>query len=163
MKIESLKKGKWGDFEATTNLKTWDIFLNSLEKIDIIFVNSEEDEINDIGTKFYNTYKYIIKNQEDIQKDMLDFLLNEYPYMREDYRDFLGNDFKKLMPLINDIDEFSKLIGLSTIYFIPKIKDKIAYIGYQFYCTWDEEHGLGFMTHKNKTLDIGGATTAFNS
>lgn len=162
MKIDNLKKGKWGDFEATINLKTWNTFLNGLEKIDIIFVNSEENKIDEIEKKFCDTYEYIIKNQHKIQKGILGFLLNEYASKREDYRDFLGNDFKNLMPPVNHIDEFPKLVGLSTIYFRPQIKDKIAYVGYQFYCSWDEEHGLGFATHKDETLNMGGATAAFN-
>ncbi|WMX13213.1 MULTISPECIES: DUF6985 domain-containing protein [unclassified Aureispira] len=162
MTIENLTEGEFGYFGATVNLKAWNNFLNGPKEIDIIFVNSEGDTIKNIMQKFSSTYGYIIKNQNSIQRDMLDFLLNEYPYQREDYRDFLGSNFKKLMPSINHIDEFSNLIGLSTIYFRPEIKDGIAYVGYQFYCAWDEEHGLGFITHKDETLDMGGATSAFN-
>lgn len=33
----------------------------------------------------------------------------------------------------------------------------MAYVGYEFRCTWDEEHGMGVMTHKNRVVAIGGA------
>ncbi len=31
----------------------------------------------------------------------------------------------------------------------------------RFGCTWDSEHGLGVMTHKNRIIEIGDASTAF--
>jgi hypothetical protein len=40
-------------------------------------------------------------------------------------------------------------------------KDGFAYVGYEFGCTWDDEHGLGFMTHKDRIIDFGGADTSF--
>ena len=37
----------------------------------------------------------------------------------------------------------------------------IAYIGFELGCVWDEEHGLGVMTHRDRVVDVGGADTAF--
>lgn len=36
----------------------------------------------------------------------------------------------------------------------------MAYVGFSFWCTWDDEHGLGVMTHKNRVVKIGGVDTA---
>lgn len=68
-----------------------------------------------------------------------------------------------LMPDVNDPFEFNLLIGLSTIHLLNVSKDGIAYVGYEFGCNWDDEHGLGVMTHKDRVIEIGGVDTAFLS
>ena len=42
-------------------------------------------------------------------------------------------------------------------------KDNFAYIGFEFGCEWDEEHGLGVMMHKDSVVVIGQADTSFDS
>jgi len=34
-------------------------------------------------------------------------------------------------------------------------KDGIPYVGFEFGCTWDEEHGLGVLMHGTRTVEIG--------
>jgi len=38
-----------------------------------------------------------------------------------------------------------------------------AYIGFELGCTWDEEHGAGVMTYKERVVEIGQAGTSFSS
>ncbi|MGN6495293.1 MAG: DUF6985 domain-containing protein [Agriterribacter sp.] len=40
-------------------------------------------------------------------------------------------------------------------------KNNIAYVGYESGGTWDDEHGLGIMTHKDRGIQIGGSDYAF--
>jgi len=40
-------------------------------------------------------------------------------------------------------------------------KAGVPYVGYQFSCKWDEEHGLGVLMHGDRVVEIGGAETAF--
>jgi hypothetical protein len=35
------------------------------------------------------------------------------------------------------------------------------YVGFEFGCTWDDEHGLGVLMHGERVVDVGGAETAF--
>ena len=35
-----------------------------------------------------------------------------------------------------------------------------AYVGYEFGCAWEEEHGLGLMMHQGRIVAMGGADTA---
>ena len=37
----------------------------------------------------------------------------------------------------------------------------MAYVGWEFGCTWDDEHGLGVMTHGNPIVNVGAADIAF--
>jgi hypothetical protein len=50
------------------------------------------------------------------------------------------------------------LIGLSNVHILSVARDGI---GLQFGCTWDEEHGLGVMTHRDRVVQVGGADTSF--
>ena len=54
-----------------------------------------------------------------------------------------------------------ELIGLSTVHVLAKEKDGAPYIGFQFGCKWDGEHGLGVMTHQGQVVAVGEADAAF--
>lgn len=38
----------------------------------------------------------------------------------------------------------------------PREKSRVGYVGLQFGCTWDVEHGLGVMMHNDRVVDLGG-------
>lgn len=64
------------------------------------------------------------------------------------------------MPDIRTADDLHSLIGLSSVNVHQVQKDGIPYTGFEFSCTWDEEHGLGVLMHGTRTVQIGGADTA---
>ena len=66
------------------------------------------------------------------------------------------------MPEIERIEQLRSLIGLSNVYVHAVSKDGMAYIGYEFGCTWDDEHGLGVMTHRNRIVEAGYADASFD-
>ena len=41
-------------------------------------------------------------------------------------------------------------------------KEGFTAIGFGFHCKWDEEHGLGVLTHKGKVMEVGAAETGFS-
>jgi hypothetical protein len=40
-------------------------------------------------------------------------------------------------------------------------EDKVAYVGYQLACDWEEEHGLGVLLQGDRVVEVGHADTAF--
>ncbi len=70
-------------------------------------------------------------------------------------------DEAHLMPEVQSPEQFRELIGLSTVHILAVAKRGFAYVGFEFGCLWDDEHGFGVLTHKNYVVDIGGADTAF--
>ena len=78
----------------------------------------------------------------------------------------LKNDFesysKPRKKHLNGINGFADLLSLSTFYVTSVYKDDTPYIGFLFSCSWDSEHGLGIMTHKDKIIEIDGADIAFD-
>nr|WP_315026311.1 hypothetical protein [uncultured Chryseobacterium sp.] len=105
---------------------------------------------------------YLQENQERILENMLLELLKRYPDLQKKYN-FSKRDKVNFMPDLKDIQGFSDLLSPTYFYVTSVIKDSIPYIGYGFSCSWDSEHGLGIMTHKDRIVEIGGAEIAFDN
>jgi glutamine amidotransferase-like uncharacterized protein len=117
----------------------------------------DNPEVTQVHVEAYN---YLVQNQEGIRDAILTALLAQYKELQEDYG-YYDEDAASVMPDVNDVSQFKSLIGLSTVHLMNVSKDGTAYIGYEFGCSWDDEHGLGFMTHKDRVIKIGGADTSF--
>jgi hypothetical protein len=105
-------------------------------------------------------YQYLLANQEQIRDAMLEALLPEYEKLRDVYG-YDEEEAAQYMPPVQKASDFKKLIGLSSVHIQYVHKDGVAYVGYEFGCTWDDEHGLGIMTHLQRVIEIGGADTSF--
>jgi len=101
-----------------------------------------------------NAIKFLADNSEIIRDEIIRELIIAFPDMKAVYEDHL--------PDIKTIDEFKNHLGLSIVHIMKSDKDDVAYIGFEFGCTWDEEHGLGVMTHKNRVITIGQADKSFD-
>jgi hypothetical protein len=88
-------------------------------------------------------------------------LLPYYQKMRPRYLNFLGEQANRLMPEAQAADELRSLIDLRHVHIHPWSRDGIGYVGLQFGCTWDVEHGLGFMMHLDRVVQTGGADVSF--
>jgi hypothetical protein len=115
-----------------------------------------------ITTEHLHAYNYLTTHSEQVCKAILARLFEDYKDLQADYRlDYDNDDLKETMPDVDTIEQFKNLIGLSQIHIINVSKDGLAYVGYEFGCTWDDGHGLGFMTHKDRIIDFGGADSSF--
>ena len=53
---------------------------------------------------------------------------------------------------------FRSLIGLYNVNIHPLVEDGPSpYLGYEFGCSWDVEHGLGVLMHGLRVVEVGGA------
>jgi hypothetical protein len=102
-----------------------------------------------------NALIFLHDNADKIRDGILNALFNELSVIKEIY--------EGLVPEINSISDFKNVLGLSIIHVMDSDKDGIAYLGYEFGCDWDDEHGLGVMMHKERVIGIGQAGTSFNS
>ena len=101
-------------------------------------------------------YFYLKEHGSSIQAAILGALAQVYPQWRSLYDD--GED-AELMPSVSD--DFRSLIGLSNVHVLTVEKEGYAYLGFEFGCTWDEEHGLGALTHRERVVELGAADAAF--
>jgi hypothetical protein len=145
------------------NLKDWQLFFKEKdESIDYTILDEDSDEIEEHSTEHTNGIEYLQSNQTTILESILSELLNKYPKLQEIY-DYPEDEKQDFMPNISQIKDFEDLLSPYSIYITSVFKDGIPYIGYMFSCSWDPEHGLGVMSHKNRIIEIGGADTAFST
>ncbi|HLI65970.1 MAG TPA: hypothetical protein VKU90_06365, partial [Caulobacteraceae bacterium] len=65
------------------------------------------------------------------------------------------------MPDLAGPDDLRRLIGLYAVD-VHQVRNGAApYLGFEFGCTWDDEHGLGVLMHGTRIVEVGGADTAF--
>ena len=102
---------------------------------------------------------WVLEHEASLSSALLSALLKEYPSLQKQYG-YSGKEKTELMPDIKSVEDLRALIGLSSVNVHQVQKDGIPYAGFEFGCTWDEEHGLGVLMHGTRTVEIGGADTA---
>lgn len=160
MKIPNISLNEYG-YEGTIELQAWDEFLSDLNGVydlDISCNMNEGDQI--ITQEQIAAYNYVIENQNNIRDSIITELMKVYPEMQSEY-DYDEEEAEELMPDISDREDLKKLIGLYRIHILNVSKNGIAYTGYEFDCTWEEEHGLGVMMYQDKIVEIGGVDASF--
>lgn len=153
-----------GDKETflSIQLKHWqDFFKEERDTIDFEILKSSKEYATKPNARQKKGLDYLQRNQVKILKSMLDKLLKEYPNLQKRY-DYSKEDRKGRMPNVKTVKGFSELLSPNVFYVTSVYKDDIPYIGFSFSCSWDGEHGLGFMTHKNRVVDMGGDEMSFD-
>lgn len=70
-------------------------------------------------------------------------------------------DFDDDFPLIAREQDLRRNIGLYAVNIHQLEKSGLPYIGYEFGCAWEDDHGLGVLMHGTRLVDIGHADVAF--
>ena len=86
-------------------------------------------------------------------------MADAYPALRETYG-YNEDELAEFAPVLRHPDDLRSLIGLHTVNVHDLSMAGEPYLGLEFVCTWDDEHGLGLMMHGTRVVDLGGADTA---
>jgi hypothetical protein len=100
-----------------------------------------------------NAFRYLLEHQEALRDALVAAIFEEYPVIREH---LLGDGFvdESEMPALERSEQLKSHIGLSTVHVLGVVKNNAAYVGFEFGCTWDDEHGLGIMTHQGRIVEL---------
>jgi len=115
------------------------------EPVDYVYVLSQSQ---------FNAIKFLKENSEKVRDALLNALLADYPNAKDSY--------KELMPDIEVTSDYKDNLGVAFIHVMDSDKDHYAYIGFELDCSWDDEHGVGVMMHKDRVINIGLAEESFN-
>jgi hypothetical protein len=105
-------------------------------------------------------FRLLLDHELALGDSALRAIFARYPGMLDAYG-YDDEEAAELMPEIEQAEQLRTLIGPSNVHVLSVAKDGIAYIGFEFGCTWDGEHGLGVMTHRDRVVEVGGADTSF--
>lgn len=86
-------------------------------------------------------------------------IVEEYPRLLDLY-DYSPEERAELMPEISGVEDLKALIGLHSVHVHQIARDGMPYVGFEFGCTWDIEHGLGVLMHGTRKVQVEGADTA---
>jgi hypothetical protein len=104
--------------------------------------------------------QWLLDHEAEMAPAVLEGLLAEYPGLQQDYG-YEGAERETYMPDLSSTEDFRRLIGLYGVHVHQLLKEGLPYLGYEFGCTWDDEHGLGILMHGSRVVEVGGADTAF--
>lgn len=145
-------------WEGSILLKDWNKFYGKDLQL---MLNIGGDCIIDEVTEIHKCgYNYLISKQKEILETMLGTVFENYSTWQEEY----GYDDKEksiFMPDILNVTDLKPLLYPEKIYIMDIEMVKMPYIGVQFKCKWDEEHGVGIMFYKDRIVKVEGADTAF--
>lgn len=109
-------------------------------------------------------FSYLLENASPIHARVIDGILFYYQRVVEDYRETFADigDIDKLVPHISSADQLRPLILLEGVDVHRRGRDEIPCIGFTFWCTWEDEHGLGVLTRRGEVVEVGYAESAFD-
>jgi len=139
-------------FEAFEGLQLGDSTEPSKGEVKLIL----EDELNenpDPKESQLNTINYINQNAKIIKSAMLSALPNYYEEVKGRYGIDSNNPHPNF-PIIENGDAFSKHFTVNRVHILNAEKTNFSYCDLEGSCSWDREHGISFLLHKNKVLGI---------
>ena len=104
--------------------------------------------------------QWLLDHEAEVASAVLQGLLAEYPRLQGLYG-YEGAERDEYMPDVSSAKDFRQLIGLHNVHVLSLQKEGVPYIGYEFGCMWDDEHGLGVLMHGARVVEVGDASTAF--
>jgi hypothetical protein len=143
-------------WEGNIYLESWNEFY---EKELNLVINIGGDYIIDEVTYIHKQgYNYLISKQQDILNIIFKELYQYYLIWQKEY-DMEINE--AIMPDISSITELKSLLYPEKIFIMNVDIQEMPYIGVQFKCSWDDEHGIGVMIFKDRIVKVGGSDIAF--
>lgn len=160
-----------GDWLTTCTLEAWEGFLSwdglaasptSAGAASLYVESPNPQQKAQPSAAQATAFRFLLLHQTSIRDAMLSALAVEYEKWRAEWSSaMVAEEFARLMPPVAMMSGFRELIGLLNIYMLAVAEDEIAYIGFGFGCAWDDEHGLGVLTHGQRVVEVGGEDTAF--
>jgi hypothetical protein len=159
-------------WEAKTQLPSWAGYqtrngpygsISSDEPSDgvvTIVVKPEGGAETPLSQQEHANVQWLLDHEAELASAVLEGLLAEYPRLQRLY-DYEGAERETYMPNVSSAKDFRQLIGLQNVHVHSLLKEGIPYLGYEFGCTWDGEHGLGVLMHGSRVVEVGDASTAF--
>lgn len=99
--------------------------------------------------------EWLLANQADVKtsalegiRNFIDVMLNEYGIKDDE------------LSSVTSVSQLSSMVDLSFVRIYPQSKDGKPYLGLEFECNWDPEHGCGILLHGTTVLAAGGSEAA---
>lgn len=126
--------------------------------VTIVFAPEGRDD-SPLNEQERASVQWLLDHEAEVAPAVLAGLLAAYPGLQQLYG-YEAGERETLMPDVSSVEDFRPLSGLYAVNVHQVLKDGVPYLGYEFGCTWDDEHGLGVLMHGTRVVEVGGADTA---
>lgn len=123
--------------------------------------SEDEEDATSLSPEQMAAFQYLIDNEAAVAAAVGRALVDYYPEVRGALLNDPDSDDSHELPEVSEPGGLRPLIGLSGVHVLTIAHDGSAYLGFEFGCVWDEEHGAGVMTHRGRVIDTGQADIAF--
>jgi hypothetical protein len=144
------RNGPYGSISSDSPSDGW---------VTIAFVREGDDE-SPLTEQERSCVQWLLDHEAEVASAVLKGLRAEYPRLQQIYG-YEGAEREQFMPDLSSPEDFRQLIGLHEVHVRQLRKEGLPYIGFEFGCTWDGEHGLGVLMHGSRVVEVGDANTAF--
>lgn len=111
-------------------------------------------------------YRWLVAHETEVAAAVLNGIFAAYPRFREEYLDAYNLESEPevaaVVPVLDRAEQLTGMMGLYAVFVLPLPNDGVGYVGFEFGCAWEREHGLGVLTNRNRVVEIGQADTAFD-
>ena len=148
---------KWDEFFWTANvaLREWP---GSPSHVNVVFApegrGDEPLEETELGL-----VNWFLSHEKPVLDALCREVVRQYPEMQNQYG-YSESERAAYMPDIASDRDLWSILTLLSVYVHPLFAGGVPYLGFEFDCTWDEEHGLGVLMHGTRVVEVGGADTA---
>jgi hypothetical protein len=105
--------------------------------------------------------KYLLKSEKRVASAVLGAIFEIYPEQKAAYEEDYDEEPGTTLPEISKPSGLRPLMRLSNVHVQCVKKDGAAYIGFEFDCVWEAEHGAGVLTHLGRVVEVGQADCSF--
>lgn len=120
---------------------------------------NDDEELEEPSPEQVAAYRHLIENEAAVA-DAVGRALVAYYAEQDDARLDAIEDGNPL-PDVSDPAGLRSLVGLGNVHVLPVAYAGVSYVGFEFGCVWDEEHGAGVLTHCGRVVETGQADTSF--
>jgi hypothetical protein len=141
---------------ADVDLPAWRRFVRNDGRMPLMILIDNEDQAPEPWQG--EAYRYVIDHDKALADTIVCAVMQRKPWVDEDDDDEEDEEPRLRIATAGD------LLGrfrLDTILIQHVVREGIAYVGFQFRCDWEREHGLGVMMHRDRIVRLGGAADAF--
>jgi len=126
--------------------------------VDIVFAPEGRDNCP-LTERERALVSWLIDNEQAVSEAVKSAIFAAYPALQESYG-YNESEAAKYMPRISSVSDLRQLIGLYAVNVHQVVKNDLPYLGFEFGCAWDEEHGLGVLMHGMRAVEVGEGDTA---
>ncbi len=126
--------------------------------VEIVFAPEGRDS-SPLSDHEMSLVQWLLDHEPRVSAAVKAAIIQNYPSLQESC-DLSAEELAQYMPDLASPEDLQRLIGLYAINVHQIDKDGLPYLGFEFGCTWDDEHGAGVLMHGTRFIDIGGSDTA---